>query len=209
MPASGRPGRFACFLSHTAAHKVRVAALKRQLGIYKVSSFIAHEDIEPSLEWQIEIERALSSAHALAAVITSDFHASDWTAQEIGYALGRGLIVVPLKAPDNPRGFVAKIQGVPVDLTAAPASAEAVVDALLRRPETRALMRSTLLSALAAARSFDDAGAVGRKVAGITDWTADELLAIEAAMESNDQVSGSRKAHGWLDPLLRAMPGRR
>jgi hypothetical protein len=84
-------GRFRLFLSHVAAYKVSVSTLKSQLGLRGVAAFVAHEDIEPSLEWRDEIELGLRSMHALVALITPEFHASPWTDQEIGWALGRGV----------------------------------------------------------------------------------------------------------------------
>ncbi|NBV24079.1 MAG: TIR domain-containing protein, partial [Proteobacteria bacterium] len=75
-------GRFRLFLSHLAKHKVEVSKLKDELALYGISSFVAHEAIQPSLEWQREIELALRSMHGLLALITPDFNASFWTDQE-------------------------------------------------------------------------------------------------------------------------------
>jgi hypothetical protein len=64
------------FLSHVSDHKIAATNLKRELRFLGVSVFVAHEDIEPSLEWEQEIEKALGSMDALAALLTPDFHAS-------------------------------------------------------------------------------------------------------------------------------------
>ncbi len=45
-------GRFRLFLSHLATHKVEVSSLKIELAKRGVAAFVAHEDIEPSSEWQ-------------------------------------------------------------------------------------------------------------------------------------------------------------
>ncbi len=63
---------------------------------YHISGFVAYETIDPGELWQREIEAALRSMHAMAALITPDFHDSKWTDQEVGWALGSG---VP---PENP-----------------------------------------------------------------------------------------------------------
>jgi hypothetical protein len=90
-------GRFRLFLSHLAKHKAGVSKLKDELEQFGISAFVAHEAIKPSLEWQREIELALRSMHALVALITPEFHASNWTDQEIGWAFGRGVLVVPVR----------------------------------------------------------------------------------------------------------------
>lgn len=87
---------FRLFLSHVSTHKSEVSKLKEELLSYRISGFIAHEDIEPTKEWLTEIELALNSAHALAALVTPDFCQSNWTDQEVGIALGKGLLVIPI-----------------------------------------------------------------------------------------------------------------
>src|SRR5207245_411296 len=72
-----KDGFFRLFLSHVSAHKVAAAKLKSELQFRGISAFVAHEDIIPSSEWQNEIELALRSMHALAALLTPDFHHSD------------------------------------------------------------------------------------------------------------------------------------
>jgi hypothetical protein len=44
------PGALHLFMSHVSAHKVAVSDLKQALRLYGVSAFVAHEDIEPTLE---------------------------------------------------------------------------------------------------------------------------------------------------------------
>ena len=53
------------FISHIADHKVFATGLKASLERYGIASFVAHEDIEPMKEWELEIERALFSMDIL------------------------------------------------------------------------------------------------------------------------------------------------
>lgn len=107
------PGFFRLFVSHLSEHKLKAAGLKEALRKYAISCFVAHEDINPTLEWQGEIEKALASMDALAAILMPGFHDSNWTDQEIGFALGRGMLVVSLRHGLDPYGFIGKLQGVP------------------------------------------------------------------------------------------------
>ena len=73
---------FRLFVSHKAEVKKEVAELKEKLGFFGVSAFVAHQDISPTKAWQDEIENALHSMDAFAALMTEDFHDSNWTDQE-------------------------------------------------------------------------------------------------------------------------------
>jgi len=106
-------GHFFVFLSHKAEHKKTTSDLKKYLARFGVTCFVAHEDIEPSLEWQDAIERALRSADVLVALLTDDFRDSNWTDQEVGFALGRGIPVIAVSLPSkDPHGFMGKHQAI-------------------------------------------------------------------------------------------------
>jgi hypothetical protein len=197
-------GMFRLFISHVAAHKVAVSSLKSGLAVYGVSAFVAHEDIEPSLEWQTEIELALATTDALLAVLTPDFHQSRWTDQEVGVVLGRGRLVVPLRVPEDPYGLMGKFQGLKGDLAAPNPLALRVVDVLLSRDETSMAMRDGLVRGIELANSFARAAEVAAKIVAVASFTVDQMSRIERAIEENSQVTDSYKARALLTPLLRA-----
>jgi len=184
-------GRFRLFFCHVSKHKVAVAKLKDELALRGVAAFVAHEDIEPSLEWQREIELALRSMQALAALITPDFHASAWTDQEVGWAFGRGLVVVPVRLEADPYGFAGKVQGISGNLVKPEPLAIAIVNGLLTNPQTHGEMRRALVSAFAGATSFAMAIALRKLVVEITDFTDEEKVTLQNACTENDQVDGA------------------
>ena len=104
--------RFRLFISHISAHKDKALRLRECLEPYAISGFVAHVDIEPTLEWQSEIERGLYAMDALIAIHTKGFSASNWTQQEIGFALGRGVKVISFRMGEDPTGFISKHQAV-------------------------------------------------------------------------------------------------
>ena len=69
---------FRLFISHIAKHKDRATRLKECLQPHGISGFVAHEDINPTLEWQQEIERALYCMDAMVAIHTPGFSRSYW-----------------------------------------------------------------------------------------------------------------------------------
>lgn len=186
-----KPALFRLFLSHVSKHKVAVSKLKFQLGKYGIDSFVAHEDIEPNQEWQNDIELALRSMHALVALLTPDFHQSKWTDQEVGVALGKGTLVIPVRLGLDPYGFIGKVQGLPGNLDDPVSLASSIVDLLLKHKSTADKMQEALILGLEKAGSFDAAKVVTKKIAGLRHISTDQLTRMQAAVEINDQVSGS------------------
>ncbi len=82
---------FRLFISHLAIHKDKAVRLKETLATYYISGFVAHEDINPSREWQNEIEKALHTMDAMITIHTQGFSESVWTQQEIGFALCKSI----------------------------------------------------------------------------------------------------------------------
>ena len=103
---------FKLFISHLAIHKDKATKLKDDLKAYHISSFVAHEDITPTLPWQIEIERALNTMDAMLAIHTKGFSESSWTQQEIGFSLGRNIKIISLRIDEDPKGFISKHQAI-------------------------------------------------------------------------------------------------
>lgn len=103
-------GKLRVFLSHLTEHCEQAADIKEELGSYGMSAFVAHNDIHPTIEWQSEIETALSTCDLLVALIHPNFIESEWCDQEVGYALGRGVPVFTVRCGADPHGFVSRFQ---------------------------------------------------------------------------------------------------
>lgn len=204
-------GRFRLFLSHVSEHRIAVSKLKDQLAVRGVTGFVAHEDIEPSLEWRGEIELGLRSMHALAALVTPDFHASLWTDQEIGWAFGRGVLVLPVRLGVDPYGFAGKHQGVPGTLEQPGDLATSIVKALLVNNQTRGEMRRGLVTAFTEVKSFNRAISLSKLLIEVGEFSAEDKAVLWKACAENDQITGAfgvvesiQGAIGKPPPLKRA-----
>src|SRR5665213_2557369 len=100
------------FLSHKAEVKQQTAELKERLIPFGICCFVAHEDVYPTKEWQDEIENALGSMDAFAALMTDNFHESFWTDQEVGFAVARAVPLIAVKLGKDPYGFIGKFQAL-------------------------------------------------------------------------------------------------
>lgn len=101
------------FISHRDAHKVNAKKLGLELNGYGISCFVAHDSIQAMSTWKHEIMKALQTMDACVCFITEDFYKSEWTNQEVGYALARG-VPIYLYSVDgtDPKGFKLDTQAI-------------------------------------------------------------------------------------------------
>jgi hypothetical protein len=203
LPAFWEPDHFRLFLSHCSSRKVEVGLLRVALRDFGVSGFVAHDDIEPSQLWQPEIERALRSCEALAAIVTEDFSASLWCDQEVGYALGRGLPILPIQLGRPPHGFIAKVQALPVPKGHTLASiAPNIVGLLLKAPQSSLSSTGALVHAVANAYSFAQAKAATALLESVPVLNDAHASLLRDALTGNSQVID---AFGVPDRILRIL----
>lgn len=195
------------FVSHISANKDIAQNLKDSLVPYAISAFVAHSDIEPTLEWQAEIESALQTMDALTAVLTPNFHESKWTDQEIGFALGRGLYVIPLRVGLDPYGFIGKFQGYQITDLTYPVIAETIAKFLAKHYSTAQIMSRVLVSKFEQSWSWEGAKANMTKLEFCTVFDEELLSRIEAASESNGQISDSWGVPARITTLLEKFRG--
>lgn len=152
-----RNGYFRMFISHVTSKKQQASNLKTALEKYGITSFVAHEDINPTREWQKEIQKALNSMDCMSAMLYDGFHESNWCDQEVGIALGRSITVLPLILDYDPYGFLGEYQGIkikglrPVDL------AKKIFTILCDNSNTRSKYLSCLTNLLLSSNSKEDA----------------------------------------------------
>lgn len=102
------------FISHLSSNKEVAQALKEALKPYYIDCFVAHEDIMPTLEWQVEIIKALNTMDVFISLHCENFKNSVWCQQEIGIAYAKNIKIIPIKfdGKEDPCGFISKIQGL-------------------------------------------------------------------------------------------------
>ena len=195
-------GKVRVFLSHLSKHKAEVAALKNCLGVYGIAAFVAHEDVEPTLEWQREIEAALDTMHVLVAVLTPGFAESLWADQEVGYALGKGVKTIPVKAGALPHGFLGKQQAMPGDLAKPYDLARRIAALIFRDSNLQPRMQDALVNALAASNSWATTDIITGLLTQCDRFSVEQVGLISKALKENSQVWAARKAAPTLKALV-------
>jgi TIR domain len=209
------PGAFRLFITHTHANRARAGALRSTLARWGVDAFVAHDTIEPTKEWQDEIESALRTCDALCVLMTPDLIQSRWCDQEVGFAVARAILVVPLKMGVDPHGFIGKFQALNVrEGTSAWSVADSVFAALAKSRLTMEAMAPAVVRRYANSGSFDNTRAAFALLQGIPEsaWTPAMIEQVERAAEDNSQVTnanlpGGRPIREAAEELLRAVRG--
>jgi hypothetical protein len=206
-----KPDQLRIFMSHVSAVKDDVSKVAAELESLQCSCFIAHIQIEPARDWQDVIEVALNTCHVLVAYVTPEFPASKWTDQEVGWALGRGVPVVPVNAGHQPYGFFGAVQSIAVSPSFPWRTGVAVFRAIATSSlrggpfgsgEAAPLVARTVVRAFCESPSYDST----RQRFPLLDlipaemWTDDMISEVEEATRSNNQISDGMLSRNLTAP---------
>ena len=210
------PGHFRLFISHLSVEKERATKLKNQLTSYAISSFVAHEDIQPTKEWQVEIEKGLFTMDGLVALLTPDFHASDWKDQEVGVALGRDIAIFPLRVGIDPYGLMGKYQGIQAMGRTLGDVAASIAHTILVNSRTRSKYITCLVEQLLASQFPKDATPKLAALENAEEIPADQLTRLREQTASNSalhndasslrRINAILEKHGWTPVVSKTQP---
>ena len=203
LPSFWKPGHFKLFLAHISAFKRETADLALHLSKWHISAFVAHEDIEPTAEWQNEIERALWTMDALVSLLTPDFHDSKWTDQEVGVCLGRGLLALPVRLQVDPYGLMGKYQAVSGYGKEMSVLAEELFHILRTHELTRDRMVEALVYRFVTSISFKGAKENVGYLEELPHISGELLSAVARAATENNQIVESWGVPARVQTLLR------
>lgn len=186
-----QPNYFRLFLSHAGDGREFAGVMKDRLSGFRIEAFVAHEDIAPTLPWVEVIEQALKTCHALAALLTPDFHESDWTDQEIGYCLSRDVLILPLRLGLTPYGFIGRYQALRgINLSPYTLAAK-ICEALIGNEQTVERMTGALVLAFEKSFSFESAKVIMSLLEKAPSLSQRQLQRIEESIGKNRQVERS------------------
>lgn len=201
-PPFWRKGMLRLFVSHLATYRGFVAELQTALLDFGISAFVAHNDIEPSLDWQTQIETALATCDALVALLHPDFHVSNWTDQEIGFAMGRGVPTFSVRFGQDPYGFIGRFQAFNGNGKEAIALARELFDAYRKNKQTQRRMGEVVVGLFEQSNSFAEAKVRVGYLEELESWDAAFSTRIRSAVTGNSQVSGSWGVPARVEALI-------
>ena len=196
------------FLSHKVEVKEEAHALKEGLEFYGVEAFVAHSDIDPGTEWQDEILGALEDMDAFVPILTEGFRDSQWTDQEVGYAIASEVPIIPLRMDLDPYGFMGKYQGLSCDWNNA---SPEIIRALIHDPK----LVDAFINATSECRNFASANRLAEMLPSIETLTDAQVSRLVSVFNENEQIVSSYGFNGTtpnthgegLPALLREVTG--
>ena len=202
------------FLSHRDQYKAHAHALAEALEPYGISIFVAHDAIKPMKEWQKEILNGLMTMEVMLVLLTDDFHQSNWTNQEIGFALGKGTPIVCVKVGNvDPQGFIGARQALTASLDCVSDVAPQVHRALINEIGQEGRLKEILIESLVSSVSYlDTMDALERLTKTVDQLNDFELNRIIEGYARNDQLHGCAGIHNrgnWFKRYLEAATGRK
>jgi hypothetical protein len=121
------------FMSYQTVDKEAAARVAGVLTEFDCTAFMAHDHIEVSEEWRLEILTELEVADLFVPILSAHYYGSVWCMQESGIAAFRRMTIIPLSIDGAlPPGFLAHIQSTKID-PAAPAIRDLLPAPGLRR----------------------------------------------------------------------------
>ena len=177
------------FISHLSTDKILAQNLKNSLDYYAISGFVAHSDIEPTKKWETEIEIALNTCDSGIALMSSKFHESKWTDQELGILIGQEKLIIPIKIGLDPYGFIGKYQAIL--FSDEKKLLEDIFKVLVRNDKTKKKMAYALMFMFENSNSFREAKLNFELIKKIEFWDDILIERLGKSPKENSQIRGS------------------
>ncbi len=100
------------FLSHSSRDREPVETIRAQAVAVGVEVYLFSDDLHPGENTALKIQQALRECQALVVLITSTSVQSQYVNQEIGFAKGLRLPIIPLVESTVPPDRLAMLLGV-------------------------------------------------------------------------------------------------
>lgn len=201
------------FISHRDKHKLIAHQLANYLEPFGISAFVAHDSIKPMKEWENEIRNGLNTMEVMLVLLTDDFHESEWTDQEVGFALAKGIPIICVKVGTvDPKGFLGSQQALKASYDDITQSVPDIYQSLTREIGQGGRLKGVLIDSFISSTNYIE---TIERLTHLTQ-TADRLTEKEFARivegyEHNDQIyncGGIRNKGNWFKRYLESATGK-
>lgn len=177
------------FLSYSHNDREVAGEIKNRLEAHGLEVFLAHEDIEPNVEWEEEIFRRLKECDLFIPIFSHNFKESKWTDQETGIALGDDKMIISTSIDLAPYGFLGRKQALNLG-ESIPDSCDTIVE-IIKDSALCHKLKDCLIESFVKSESFNAANERAKLLSGYKQFTARQIEKIVNGFLSNSQLSGA------------------
>jgi len=195
------------FLSYHSSDKALGGEIKRNLYHYGLDVFLAHEDIQPTEEWQTRILSELKRTDIFLPLLTENFIKSKWTSQECGVAVARGTFIVSLKVSIDPFGFLSKYQAFNFKIENVVRSCSGIAKVVHKNRRLQKRFLDGLIASVRRSDTFEEAKERTMMLNDFDGYNGRQVNDILRAAIENAQVYKSFGARKHLEIFLKKYKG--
>ncbi|MEK6899175.1 MAG: toll/interleukin-1 receptor domain-containing protein [Nanoarchaeota archaeon] len=197
-------GSLKVFISYNHKDYDLASNLHKELEFFGIEIFLAHKTIEPSKEWQEEIEKNLKECDVFMPLLTDNFRDSRWTDQEVGIAYAYGKKFIPLIYHIVPYGFMGKWQGHRIEFTGFKRieGIPMIIDLLVKFfPEK---LRQSAIDSISFKNihNYEKSNRMFSLLKKLEPFSNDQVIALMQKSVDNDQIIDGTEANPLLKQLL-------
>lgn len=197
---------FRLFVSHSSHDKLWATTIAERLLARRVHCFVAHQDINPSLEWSNEIKLALSSCRAVLYLSSQSSNMSAWCQQEVGWGLGRGLLVLSVRLDSDPAAFASLTQAVSLPTSEGGVEfatlRERIIRTLIVDERTNSFMHDPLVTSLGIVKKPRGIEIITDDLNAASGLSRDSLTRIAASLD-NPVIAEDDSLRAGIEKILK------
>lgn len=130
------------------------------------------------------------------------FKESNWCDQEVGVAVGRDVLIVPIRKGLDPYGFIGKYQAIQGNNKTVKEVAEAIFKTIVTSPKTRNKMLQALSNAISQSTDIDDAIEKIKTLNSIEKISKDVLESLKQQIKENSLLIDSKEIINQLNVIF-------
>ena len=189
--------------------------LSQSLLKFGITSFVAHDSIGALNIWQETIKKALTTCQVVILFIDDDFFESPWTNQEIGFALGKNIPIIPIKlGKQDPVGFdISNMQALKGEVNFPDIIAKQVYDILIEKLHMENGLKDVIIQQFIDTSDHKYTKHNFLCLQNIKHFNEDEISKIIKAYEENVSLNGgwyinNENGHPRFENFLRERTGK-
>ncbi|MDO5969073.1 hypothetical protein Q4Q35_04565 [Flavivirga aquimarina] len=141
--------------------------------------------------------KGLFSMDAFCAVLMEGFKESNWTDQEVGVAVGRNVLIIPIRRGLDPYGFIGKYQGFQAIGKNVGQVAEGIFEIISRNEKTKSKYLNTLVELILLSNTVNQGIERLKALKKVKDLPKEKVEYLQDKITDNENLKETR----FLNPF--------